>query len=102
MAAEPSTARSTVAEARTRVTLPKSRWSLAGRWRPGPPGWVRAAAAALARRATRQARPACGAPVAGGCAVGTRGSCSARWRQPPRSGRPRLGCATTVGGRRRA
>jgi hypothetical protein len=33
MAAEPSTARSTVAEARTRVTLPKSRWSLAGRWR---------------------------------------------------------------------
>ena len=47
VAAGPSTARSTVAEAETRATLPKSRWS-GGRVRPGPPGWMRAAAAALA------------------------------------------------------
>jgi hypothetical protein len=59
-----------------------------GRWRPGPPGWVRAAAAALTRRATRQARPACGAPVAAGCAVGTRGrlqrevAAAAAWLPP--------------------
>jgi hypothetical protein len=35
------------------------------------PAWVRAVVAALARCPTRQARPACGAHVAGGCAVGT-------------------------------
>jgi hypothetical protein len=64
-----------------------------GRWRPGPPGWVRAAAAALARRATRQARPACGAPVAAGCAVGTRGrlqrevAAAAAWLPPSGWGR---------------
>jgi hypothetical protein len=33
VAAEPSTARSTVEEAGTRATLPKSRWSVGGRWR---------------------------------------------------------------------
>jgi hypothetical protein len=79
--------------------------SRVGHWQvgggPGPPGWVRAAAAVLAHSATRQARPALGAPVAGGCAVGT-GAGSARWRQPPRSGRPRAGCLTTLRGRRRA
>jgi hypothetical protein len=43
------TARSTVAEAGTRATLPSrvGRWEVGGG--PGPPGWVRAAAAALAR-----------------------------------------------------
>ena len=33
----------------------------------------------------------CGAPVAGGCAVGTGAGCSARWPHPPRGCRPRLG-----------
>jgi hypothetical protein len=47
-----------------------ARWSVGFRRRTRP-GWVRAVAAALARCPTRQARPACGAPVAGGCAVGT-------------------------------
>jgi hypothetical protein len=46
--------------------------------RPGP-GWVRAAA--RTRRATRRARPTCGAPVAGG----------ARWPRLPHSCRPVLG-----------
>jgi hypothetical protein len=46
--------------------------------RPGP-GWVRAAA--RTRRATRRARPACRAPVAGG----------ARWPRLPHSCRPVLG-----------
>jgi hypothetical protein len=45
----------------------------------------------LPTRATRQARPALGAPLAGGCAVGTGAGCSARWRHPPRGCRPRLG-----------
>jgi hypothetical protein len=101
VAAGPSTARSTVAEAETRALLPKSRWSRGaggdpGRRvgcgprrprlpaeRPGRPG----------RRAGRPSRPA---------ARWARGAgCSARWRQPPRGCRPRAGCATTVGGRRR-
>jgi hypothetical protein len=34
---------------RDAATLARSRWSLGGRGGPGPPGWVRAAAAALAR-----------------------------------------------------
>jgi hypothetical protein len=46
-------------------------------------------------------RPALGAPLAGGCAVGT-GAGSARWLHPLRGCRPRLGCVTTVSGRRRA
>jgi hypothetical protein len=68
VAAGPSTARSTVQEAGTRATLPKSRWPVGGGWRTrSGPGWVRAAAAALAHSATRQARPPSGAPLAGGC-----------------------------------
>jgi hypothetical protein len=59
----------TVQEARTRATLPTSGWSVGGRWRTGPPGWVRAGAAALARRATRQARPARGGCIRGVAAV---------------------------------
>ena len=55
-------------------------WEVAGG--PGPPGWVRAAAAALAHSATGQARPPSGAPVAGGGAVGTGAGCSARWLHP--------------------
>jgi hypothetical protein len=47
-----------------------ARWSVGCRRRIRP-AWVRAAVAALARCPTRQARPACGAHVAGGCAVGT-------------------------------
>jgi hypothetical protein len=51
-----------VQEAGTRATLPSrvGQWEVGGG--PGPPGWVRAAAAALARCATRQAKPAIGAP----------------------------------------
>jgi hypothetical protein len=64
-------------------------WEVGGG--PGPPSWVRAAAAALAHRATRQARPALGAPLAGGGAVGTGAGGSARWLHPPRGCRPRLG-----------
>jgi hypothetical protein len=50
----------------------------------------------------QQARPASGAPVAGGCAVDAGAGGSARWRHPPRGWRPRAGSVTTVGGRRRA
>jgi hypothetical protein len=42
-------ASTTVAEAGTRATLPTSGWSVGGRWRTRVAGWVRAAAAALAR-----------------------------------------------------
>jgi hypothetical protein len=80
-----------VEEAGTRATLPKSRWSGEVGGGPGPPGWVGAAAAALARCATRQARPPSGAPVAGGGCVVTGAGCSARWRHRPRCWRPRLG-----------
>jgi hypothetical protein len=45
----------TVQEAGTRATLPKSRWSGGGRWRTRAAGWVRAAAATLA--AERPGRP---------------------------------------------
>jgi hypothetical protein len=77
-----------------------ARWSRGVGGGPGSPGWVRAAAVALARRATRQARPACGAPVAGGGAVGTGAGCRASWPHPPPGWRPGAGGATTVGGRR--
>ena len=40
-------------------------------------------------RATRQARPAWGAPLAGGCAVGTGAGCSTRWQHRMRGWRPR-------------
>jgi hypothetical protein len=39
VAAGPSTARLTVEEAGTRATVPKSGWSVGGRWRTRPPGW---------------------------------------------------------------
>jgi hypothetical protein len=52
--------------------------------RPGRPGGVRSAPSRAAAR------------WAGGA------GCSARWRQPPRGCRPRAGCLTTLGGRRRA
>jgi hypothetical protein len=96
VAAGPAMARSTVEEAGTRATLPKS----GGRWRARAAGWVRAAAAALA--AERPGRPGRRAePVA--AALWARGAgCSTRWLHPPRSCRPRAGCATTVRGRRRA
>ena len=58
-------------------------------------GWVRAAAAALTRCASRQARPACAAPVAGGSGEGAGTGGGARlphlrrgWRAG-RGGRPR-------------
>jgi hypothetical protein len=70
-----------------------------GRWRPRLP-------------AARPGRPgrACGALLAGGCAVGEGAGCAAgtgaggnaRWRHPPPRWRHRIGWATTVGGRRRA
>ncbi len=64
------------------------------------PGWVRAAAA-RARCATRQARPACAErPMAGGFAVGPGAGCSARWLHLPRGCRPRAGWATTLRGSR--
>ena len=90
-------ARSTAEAAWTRATLPRSRVGQWGRWRPGR---VRAAAA-RARGATRQARPACGAPVAGGAGAreqaAARGGCTCRVAAVPSW----AGCATTVRGRRR-
>jgi hypothetical protein len=79
VAAGPSTARSTVGRPGRGRRCPRrvGHWEVAGG--PGPPGWVRAAAAALAH-SSDQAGPAGGAPVAGGCAVGTGAGCSARWR----------------------
>jgi hypothetical protein len=101
VAAGPSTARATVAEARTRATLPTSRWSGEVGGGPGPPGWVRAGAAA--RAPGRPGRP------------GRRGErpsrAAARWAHVQAAARGGgtgrvagvLGwCATTVGGRRRA
>jgi hypothetical protein len=55
--------------------------------RPGP-GWVRAAA--RTRRATRRARPACGAPVAGGARAREQAG-GTRWPRLPHSCRPVLG-----------
>jgi hypothetical protein len=54
--------------------------------------------------AERPGRPGrrVGAPVAGGCVVGTGAGGRARWLHPPRGGRPRAGCLTTLCGRRRA
>jgi hypothetical protein len=75
---------------------------------PGP-GWVRAAA--RTRRATRRARPACGAPVAGGARAQEQAG-GARWARLPHSCRPVLGArprcvvvvepAARVGGPERA
>jgi hypothetical protein len=66
------------------------RWRTRARWGDG--GRPR-----LTGCATRQARPACRAPVAGGCAVGRGAGCSARLLQWPRGCLPRW-VATTVGG----
>jgi hypothetical protein len=54
--------------------------------------------------AERPGRPGrgCRAPVAGGGAAGTGTGCNARWLHRTRGWRPRAGCATTLGGRRRA
>jgi hypothetical protein len=83
----------------TRAMLPGSRrWSVGSVADPGQ-GCGRAAAAALDRWRTRQARPACAAPVAGGGAV-AREQAAARWPQRPRGCRPRAGCTTTVRGGR--
>ena len=54
-------------------------------------GWVRVAAAAHARCAARQARPACGVFVAGGYAVGRGAGPGASWPQRPGRCRPRVG-----------
>jgi hypothetical protein len=103
VAAGPSTARSTVQEVGTRATLPKSRWSMGGRWRtpaarvgcgPRRPRLTTERPGRPSRRSERPSRAAARwARGAGG---------SARWLHPPRGCRPRAGCATTVRGRRRA
>ena len=83
MAAGPSTARSTVQEAGTRATLSKSRWSVGGGWRTGPPGWVRAAAAALAAerpgRPGRRAEPVAAAARWARVQAAARGGYTAAW-----------------------
>jgi hypothetical protein len=102
VAAGPSTARSTVAEAETRALLPKSRWSRGAGGDPGRrvgcgPRRPRLPAERPGRPGRRAGRPSRAA------ARWARGAgCSARWRQPPRGCRPRAGGLTTLGGRRRA
>jgi hypothetical protein len=81
-----------VAEAGTRATLPKSRWLVGGRWRTRAAGLGAGRGGRACPLSDQAARPACGAPVAGGGAVGAGAGGSARWRrQPPRGCRPRLG-----------
>jgi hypothetical protein len=60
---------------------PKSCWSVGGRWRtPAAGSGCGPRRPRLPRCATSQVRPASGAPVVGGCAVGTGAGCGARWR----------------------
>jgi hypothetical protein len=90
-----------VEEAGTRATLPKSRWPVGGGWRTRPPGWVGAAAAALAHESDQAGQAGVRRAGRGRLRGGHGAGCSARWRHPPRGWRPRAGGATTVGGRRR-
>jgi hypothetical protein len=84
VAAGPSTARSTLEEAGTRATLPRSRWSVGGRWRARAAGWVGAAAAALAaerpgRPGRRAVRPSRAAARWARVRAVARGGCPAAW-----------------------
>jgi hypothetical protein len=80
-----------VEKAGTRATPPKSRWSVGGWW------WTRAAGFGAGRGdracplSDQAGRAGGGAPVAGGCAVGTGAGGSARRLHPPPGWRPRLG-----------
>jgi hypothetical protein len=89
VAAGPSTARSTVAEAGTRATLPTSRWSVEGGWRTRATGLGAGRDGRACPPSDQAGQAGARSALAGGCALGTGAGCSARW--PHAAWRPSSG-----------
>jgi hypothetical protein len=78
VATGPSTARSTVEETGTRATLPKSGWSVGGRWRTRAAGLGAGRGGRACPLSDQAGQAGARSPLVGGCAVGARVQAAAR------------------------